>query len=115
MIAGYVGWIVLILCSLVLVGTITTAKLAFDIAFSLACWPVRLPNAQLGFDLTSQIVGSHLEPIAHALSTEGLWIGEVLARMGFSGASYFDQAYAADAALRQARHTDWATTIFVAN
>jgi hypothetical protein len=85
------------------------------IAEALAWWRTNLPNARLNFDLTSTVVGTRYEPIAHDLSTENLWIGDTLSRMGYSGASYFDQAYAADDALRQARNTDWATTLFLVN
>jgi len=85
------------------------------ISSALNWWREHLPNAQLAFDLTTSVVESRYEPIAHTLNSEGLWIGDALARLGYSGATYFDQAYAADEALRRTRHTDWATTIFVAN
>jgi hypothetical protein len=78
-------------------------------------WRSRVPNARVSFNLTSQIVPSGYEPIDHALDTEGEWIGDVLAKLGVAGGTYFDQAYAADAALRRDQHTDWATTIFVVN
>jgi hypothetical protein len=85
------------------------------ISAALGWWHDHLPNAQLDFDLTASVVASRYEPITHTLNSEGLWIGDVLARLGYSGATYFDQAYAADDALRRVRHTDWATTIFVVN
>jgi hypothetical protein len=78
-------------------------------------WGDRLPNAQLSFDLTSQVVPTGYEPITHGLNTEGQWIGDAFNRMGISAANYFDQAYTAADKLRRDRHADWATTIFVAN
>ncbi|HEY3229401.1 MAG TPA: hypothetical protein VGJ87_09275 [Roseiflexaceae bacterium] len=85
------------------------------IGSALDWWGARLPNARLSFALTSSVVGSRYEPITHKIDAEGLWIGDVLARTGFSSASYFDQAYAADDTLRRAQGADWGTTIFIAN
>ncbi|HET9221855.1 MAG TPA: hypothetical protein VFO07_05090, partial [Roseiflexaceae bacterium] len=94
-------------------GQIDTARQR--IAAALDWWQARLPNARLTFDLIATVVPSRYEPIAHDLSGEGLWIGDALSQLGYSGNSYFDQAYAADEALRRERGADWATTIFVAN
>jgi hypothetical protein len=85
------------------------------IAAALDWWRARLPNARLSFDLIATVVPSRYEPIAHDLGGEGLWIGDALSQLGYSGNSYFDQAYAADEALRRERGADWATTIFIAN
>lgn len=78
-------------------------------------WVARLPLARLSFQLQVEVVPTDYEPIAYGLSEEGRWIGDTLARLGFTGATYFDQAYAAANALRAERGTDWATTIFVVN
>jgi hypothetical protein len=86
-----------------------------QIAAALDWWQARLPNARLTFELIATVVPSRYEPIAHDLGGEGLWIGDALSRIGYSGNNYFDQAYAADEALRRERGADWATTIFVAN
>jgi hypothetical protein len=91
------------------------AEVQRQIAAALDWWRARLPNARLTFELITTVVPSRYEPIAHDLSAEGLWIGDVLGQLGYSSASYFDQAYAADEALRRERGADWATTIFVAN
>jgi hypothetical protein len=91
------------------------ATIRGHIGAALDWWRARLPNARLSFDLTTRVVGSRYEPITYDLSGEGLWIGDALQRMGFPGMNYFDQAYAADDALRHERKTDWATTIFVVN
>ena len=86
-----------------------------QIASGLSWWAAQLPNAHLNFDLTSQVVSSGYEPTQHGLSTESQWVGDTLASMGITASNYFDQAYAADEALRRARGADWATNIFVVN
>jgi hypothetical protein len=86
-----------------------------QLAAALNWWRARLPNARLTFELITSVVPSRYEPISHDLGAEGLWIGDTLGGMGYGGASYFDQAYAADEALRRERGADWATTIFIAN
>jgi hypothetical protein len=85
------------------------------ISEALDWWRTRLPDARLTFELTTATVATRYEPITHDLSTEGLWIGEALGRLGYGGAGYFEQAYAADDALRHAHKADWATTIFMVN
>lgn len=77
-------------------------------------WVEQLPQAQLHFHLEVQVVPTGYEPITHNLQEEGLWIGDVLGRMGYSG-NYFERAYAAAYDIRRQKGTDWATLIFVAN
>lgn len=91
------------------------AEIRQRVATALSWWAARLPQARLSFDLTSQVVPSGFEPIKHGLSSEGQWVGDTLNAMGVNASNYFEQAYAADEALRQARGTDWATTIFMVN
>ena len=91
------------------------ATVSAQIRAALDWWAARVPNAHVSFDMTIEVASSRYEPIAHDLETERLWVGDVLGRMGYIGASHFDQAYNADDTLRKAHHTDWATTIFVAN
>lgn len=86
-----------------------------QVGAALAWWSARLPNAQLSFDLTSRIVQSGYEPVLHGLAGESQWVGDTLHNLGITAPNYFDQAYAADAALRRERHADWATNIFVVN
>lgn len=86
-----------------------------QVAGALEWWRVRLPKADLSFDLTTKVASTGYEPIGHTLSTEGAWIGDSLTRLGVAGANYFDQAYLADSQLRSARGADWATTIFIVN
>lgn len=85
------------------------------VATALDWWAQRMPNARLSFDLTSVVVNTGYEPIEHGLNTESQWVGDTLNSMGIGAPNYFEQAYAADEALRQARGADWATTIFVVN
>lgn len=86
-----------------------------QIQAALDWWVERLPEAHLHFTLRLQVAPTAYEPIDYGLASEGLWIGDVLRRLGFSGSSYFDQVYAADNALRASVGSDWATTIFVVN
>jgi hypothetical protein len=86
-----------------------------QVASALEWWHARLPNARVEFELTSRIVPSGYEPIEHGLSSEGLWVGDTLSRIGFNASNYFEQAYSADDSLRRARQADWATTIFIVN
>ncbi|MEI7646549.1 MAG: hypothetical protein WCJ55_19935 [Chloroflexales bacterium] len=78
-------------------------------------WAARMPLARLSFTLRLEVVPSDYEPIEYGVTDEGRWISDTLGHLGFPGANYFDQAYAADAALRDMLGTDWATTIFVVN
>jgi hypothetical protein len=91
------------------------AAVQSQIAAALEWWRGRVPNARVSFDLTSRVIASGYEPIDHTLATESAWIGDVLTHAGLTGATYFDQSYAAAQALRQTTQADWATTIFVVN
>lgn len=86
-----------------------------QVSAALSWWAAQLPNAHLQFDLTSQVVPSGYEPVLHGLSTESQWVGDAFTSMGIAASNYFDQAYAADEALRRERGADWAANIFVAN
>lgn len=77
-------------------------------------WPQQLPLARLQFNLEVRVIPTGFEPITHGIYEEGLWIGDVLGKMGYSG-TYFERAYAAVYDLRRQRQSDWATIIFVAN
>ncbi|NTU82142.1 MAG: hypothetical protein HGA45_22655 [Chloroflexales bacterium] len=76
-------------------------------------WAAHLPQARLSFHLRVDIAPTAYEPITHGLADEGLWIADSLRRLGYDGASYFDQIYAAGDANRDAVGADWTTTIFV--
>ncbi|MEI7770164.1 MAG: hypothetical protein WCI67_09265, partial [Chloroflexales bacterium] len=91
------------------------AQVRTQIQAGLDWWAAQLPLAHLSFTLDLQVVPSAHEPIEYGIMDEGIWIGDTLSRLGFSGASHFDQAYAADTALRDTLGADWATTIFVVN
>ncbi|NNJ11528.1 hypothetical protein EKD04_014420 [Chloroflexales bacterium ZM16-3] len=86
-----------------------------QIQAALDWWVARLPLARLSFTVRLQVVPITYEPMSYGLVDEGRWIGDVLSRLGYTGSSYFSQAYAADRALRDELGADWVTTIFVAN
>lgn len=91
------------------------AQVRAQIEAGLDWWAARLPAARLSFTVELAVVPTSYEPIEHGLSEEGRWIGDVLGRLGYTGGSYFDQAYSAGFDLRDSLNTDWATTIFVVN
>lgn len=86
-----------------------------QIKSALDWWAARVPGARVSFELRVEVVPTAYEPINYGLSNEGLWIGDTLTHLGYTGSSYFDQAYMAANALRDELNTDWATTIFIAN
>jgi hypothetical protein len=86
-----------------------------QIQSALDWWVARLPLANLSFSVRLRVVPTAYEPITYGLAGEGIWISDTLTSLGYTGSSYFDQAYAADQALRDELDADWATTIFVAN
>jgi len=79
-------------------------------------WAAREPRANLRFfydDHCSNPVSTRYEPINHPHSEQGLWIGDVMGKLGYSASSYFTRVRDYNNALRQAYGTDWAFTIFV--
>ncbi len=95
----------------------TTAEIAAvteHVQASLDWWTEQLPGARLRFHLDVQVVPTAYEPINYSLYEEGLWIGDLLGNMGYSG-NYFEKAYAAAYDLREQQGSDWATLIFIAN
>jgi hypothetical protein len=88
----------------------------YEITAALDWWAAREPNAHLTFvydDGTAAPIATSYEPISRRYSDQSLWIGEVMARKGYTGTSYFDQVRLYNNALRATYHTDWAFTIFV--
>jgi hypothetical protein len=55
------------------------------------------------------------EPINHAQAAEGLWIGDVMAHLGYTTATYFSRVRTYVNDLRIQYHTDWAFAMFVVN
>jgi hypothetical protein len=91
------------------------AAVAGQVQAALDWWDTHLPLANLSFQLRVQVVPTDYEPTSRPLAEEGLWIGDTLRRLGFGGASHFDQAYAAADALRDELGADWGTVVFVPN
>ncbi|MDA8131918.1 MAG: hypothetical protein M0011_10495, partial [Elusimicrobia bacterium] len=91
----------------------------------MAWWTARKPGANLSFVYVTTTVATGYEPIncnANASSTpatppcnngEQDWINDVMGRMGYNDADYFERVYHYDNDVRTANHTDWAFTIFV--
>lgn len=81
-------------------------------------WAAREPRAHLRFfydDHFSSPVPTRYEPINHPHSEQGLWIGDVMGKLGYSASSYFTRVRDYNNNLRQTYGTDWAFTIFVAD
>lgn len=78
-------------------------------------WAARLPLANLSFQLRLQVVPTDYEPTSRGIDQEGLWVSDTLRRLGYSGSSYFDQAYTAADAVRDELGADWGTVLFVPN
>ena len=79
-------------------------------------WAAREPRAHLRFfydDHFSSPVPTSYEPINRPHSDQGLWIGDVMGKLGYSASSYFTRVRDYNNALRLAYGTDWAFTIFV--
>ncbi|MFZ5918085.1 MAG: hypothetical protein ACOYZ7_14175 [Chloroflexota bacterium] len=80
-------------------------------------WAALEPAAHLTFvydDHFSQPVPTSYEPINRPQSEQNLWIGEVMANLGYSSTTaYFMQVRNYINDLRQSYHTDWAFAIFV--
>ena len=87
-----------------------------EIAAACNWWAAREPRAHLRFfydDHFSNPVSTLYEPINHPHSDQGLWIGDVMGKLGYSASSYFTRVRDYNNALRQTYGTDWAFTIFV--
>jgi len=81
-------------------------------------WAARQPEAHLSFvidDHATAPITTGYEPINHPQSAEGLWIGDMLTKMGYSNGTYFNRVRTYVNDLRTQYHTDWAFTIFVVN
>jgi len=76
-------------------------------------WAAREPRAHLRFfydDHFSSPVPTSYEPINRPHSDQGLWIGDVMGKLGYSASSYFTRVRDYDNTLRLAYGTDWAFT-----
>jgi hypothetical protein len=91
------------------------AHVTSEVQRALDWWQGQLPLARLSFQLQVEVAPTAYEPVRYGLADEGRWIGDLMTRMGFSGANYFDQVYTAGDELRTRLGTDWTTTIFIVN
>jgi len=79
-------------------------------------WRLRRPTAHLTFYYDIHLsVSTTYEPIQMSSLDEGLWINDVLAKLGYSDSDYFERCYSYDNAIRNSLNTDWAFAIFVAD
>src|SRR3972149_1401197 len=89
-----------------------------EVRAGLEWWSRQAPQANLTFvidDHTTDPIATGYEPIRHPQYEEGLWIGDVMSRLGYAGGSYWThlRTYVND--LRERYDTDWAFAIFVVN
>ena len=80
---------------------------------AMAWWAAREPKANLNFTFQNTTLTTKYEPINHTTSDEGLWIAEVMGKLGYSESDYFDRVYHYNNDLRTANGTDWAFTLFM--
>jgi hypothetical protein len=63
--------------------------------------------------ISAEIVTTSYEPISRPQSDEGLWISEIMGKLGYTSGSYFERVRTYDNYLREHYGTDWAYTMFV--
>jgi len=89
-----------------------------EVTAGLNWWSQQSPQAHLTFvidDHATTPIATGYEPILHPQSEEGLWISDVLSRLGYSSGSYWTRVRTYVNDLRETYDTDWAFAIFVAN
>lgn len=81
-------------------------------------WSQLSPEAHLTFvidDHASTPIATGYEPIGHPQNEEGMWIGDVLGKLGYADGSYWNRARTYVNDLRKTYDTDWAFAVFVVN
>ncbi len=89
-----------------------------EVGQGLEWWARQLPEARLTFvidDHAGQPISTAYEPIRHPQYEEGLWISDVLSRLGYANGSHWTRVRAYLNDLRERHHTDWAFAVFVVN
>ena len=77
-------------------------------------WAARETNARLTFVYDVRLsVQTAYEPITLPQSSEGLWIADVMANLGYASGGYFGRVYSYLGDLRSTLGTDWAFAVFV--
>lgn len=87
-----------------------------EIVAAMNWWAARESRANLTFyydDHSTSPLSTGYEPINRSHADQGLWIGQVMERLGYSASSYFTRVRDYNNALRNQYQTDWAFTIFV--
>ncbi len=80
---------------------------------AMAWWAARNSAANLSFVYDNTTVTTGYEPISRPSTDEGLWVTEVMGKLGYSEADYFDRVTHYDNDKRAAAGSDWAFTIFL--
>jgi hypothetical protein len=85
-----------------------------EIQAGMGWWAAREANARLTFIYDVRLsVQTAYEPITLPQLSEGLWIGDVMANLGYASGGYFERVYSYLNSLRSTLGTDWAFAIFV--
>jgi len=85
-----------------------------EIQAGLSWWANQNPSAQVSFKYDIHYrVPTRYEPINRPSTSEGLWIKDAMAYLGFTGTYYFTQIRDYVNSIRKMLETDWAFTIFV--
>ncbi|HCC48370.1 MAG TPA: hypothetical protein DEQ38_09700 [Elusimicrobia bacterium] len=76
-------------------------------------WATRSAAANLSFVYNSATVTTGYEPISRTSDDEGLWVNQVMGKLGYGEADYFDRVFHYNNDRRDAAGTDWSFTFFV--
>ncbi len=80
---------------------------------AMAWWAARNTAAGLTFVYNYTTLTTKYEPINRPSSDEGLWIGQVMGKLGYNEAGYSDRVFHYNNDKRSANAADWAFTIFM--
>ncbi len=90
------------------------AAIRREVEAGLAWWQQREPAARLTFTVEERIgIPTGYEPITHPQYEERLWIGEVMAQLGYEEDNYFTQVRRYVNDLRERTGADWAFAVFI--
>lgn len=76
-------------------------------------WAQRNSAAGISFVYNDVTVNTGYEPIGRSSADEGLWVAQVMSRLGYNDADYYDRVYSYNNDRRDAAGADWSFTYFV--
>jgi len=76
-------------------------------------WVARNSSTGLSFVYNSVTVATGYEPISRPSTDEKLWVPQVMGKLGYTEADYFDRVFHYDGDKREAAGTDWSFTVFM--